>query len=157
MKSRPIHLKQLHATEGKEVLRLVTQENVRDLLVPSENANVYPTIWPKNELRRIKTAGRIVTKAERQAQLERNEYEKKRSADECDRRKSVLKEIDRVNMAKKSDEKIIVGQSDDEDGPAQILDRAFVAKQEEVLVLLVYIIIGLMQNNFLDIFSDGRS
>lgn len=134
-------MKQLNATEGKEVLQLVTQENVRDLLVPSQDANVYPTIWQKNELRRIKTAGRIVTKAERQAQLERNECEKRQLADECNKRKSAIKEIDRANMAMKSDKKIVVGQSDDEDGPTQILDRAFVAKQEEVWDCFVAIFI----------------
>lgn len=114
------------------MLQLVTQENVRDLLVPDNSANVYPSIWQTNELRRIKTAGRIVTKAERQARLEWNESEKRRLADECERRKQALKELDRAKAAKKMEKKIMIGQSDDEEGSAKILDRAFVAKQEEV-------------------------
>lgn len=125
-------MKQQHATDGKEILQLVTQDNVRDLLVPQHSANVYPSIWQTNEMRRIKTAGRIVTKAERQARLEWNESEKRRLADECERRKQALKKIDKAKATEKVEKKLMVGQSDDEDGAAKILDRAFVAKQEEV-------------------------
>lgn len=129
LQNRPIHLKTEKATDGKEMVNIITQDNVRDLLVPSHNINVYPTIWQSNEMNRIKTAGRIVTRAERQQRLEQNESEKKRLEEESEKRKKILKEIDLAKVVKK---KTSFEKSDREDIDNLILDRAFIAKQEQV-------------------------
>lgn len=131
LKNRPIHLKLDSATELKETIQVVSDNNVRNLLVPSDTFNVYPTIWPSNELSRIKQAGHIVTKAEWRQHLDQLEADKRRLEQECAQRKQTLKEMDKKRLAglveKKADD------DDDDDGSVRVLDRAFVAKQEEVI------------------------
>lgn len=130
LKNRPIHLKLDSATELKETVKVVTQNNVRNLLVPSDTFNVYPTIWPANEMDRIKNAGYIVTKEEYRQRLNQLEADKHRLEEECEQRKRQLKEFDKKREAGQAEKKL-----DDKDGgdsSTRVLDRAFVAKQEEV-------------------------
>lgn len=51
LNSHPIHLR--HTTDGKEFVRILTQEHIRDLLVPSIS-HLYPAIWHINEMDRLK-------------------------------------------------------------------------------------------------------
>lgn len=130
LKNRPIHLKLESATELKETMRVVSRSNVRNLLVPSDTFNVYPTIWPVNELDRIQKAGHIVSKEEqrqRQAELEAEKY---RLEEECEQRKRQLRELDKKRVNGLADKKGI--ELEDDDSTVRVLDRAFVAKQEEV-------------------------
>lgn len=135
LKSRPIHLKLEKATDGKEFVKVVTQDNVRELLVPAHDINVYPTIWQNAELNRIKTAGIIVTKEQRQLRLENSEAEKRRLERECEQRKQALKDIDRARV-QKTEKNELNDSGDGEDTAGRILDRAFVAKQEQVFIIL---------------------
>lgn len=128
LRNRPIHLKQERATDGKEVLNIVTQDNIRELLVPSHNVNVYPTIWQSNELGRINAAGKIVTKEDRLQRINELEAEKRRQELLCEQRKHLLKDIDKKRAASAKN----VGGNGEEDINVQILSRAFVAKQEQV-------------------------
>lgn len=128
LQNRPIHLQQERATDGKEVLNIVMQDNIRELLVPSHNVNVYPTIWQNDELRRINAAGKIVTKEDRLQRINDLEAEKRLQELQSEHRKHLLKNIDknRAASAKHS------GGIGEEDINVQILSRAFVAKQEQV-------------------------
>lgn len=131
LKNRPIHLKLDSATELKESIKVVTQTNIRNLLVPSDTFNVYPTIWPEHELDRIEQAGYIVTKEERRERLNKLEADKCRLEEECEERKRQLKKIDNKRgggQEKKLEEK------DGDDSSSKVLNRAFVAKQEEVII-----------------------
>lgn len=129
LRNRPIHLKQERATDGKEVLNIVTQDNIRELLVPSHNINVYPTIWQNEELGRINAAGKIVTKEDRLQRINDLEAEKRRQELQCEQRKHLLKNIDKNRAASAKN----AGGVGEEDINVQILSRAFVAKQEQVI------------------------
>lgn len=107
------------------------EETVRDLLVPmpSQNNKVYPRIWQSDDLRRVKTASRVVTKEEKQLQIERMEAEKQRLEWECERRKKLFRNID---LEREKTKKKITHSDDDECSPVKVLDRALLAKQEQV-------------------------
>lgn len=99
---------------------------VRDVLVPSQNWKICRSIWNTNELRRIKTASRVMTKeaAERHAEIigaNRNRLES-----ESEQRKRFLQGIDETREQKwsKNPEKDI--------NTEKILDRVFLTKQENV-------------------------
>lgn len=134
LRNRPIHLKLYRATEGKEMVNVVTQDNVRELLVPSDTINVYPSIWPTNELKRIKSAGRIVTKTERQRMCDELEAEKQRLEKESENRKMFLKGIDQKRERTRSDGVAEKGANDDDDDDVtdeKILSQSYLAKQEQ--------------------------
>ena len=98
--SRPIHLKLESALESKDVVKLVTKDNVRDLLIPSENVNVYPAIWEKKKIDRLVTAGKVITLEDRIKMIEVSEAEKKQQMEECEERKRKMKEIDKIKAEK---------------------------------------------------------
>lgn len=107
------------------------QNDGNRLVVASHNAKVFPRIWRHEVLDRVKTASRVVTKEERQRQAEQMEEEHRRLEQECEQRKQLLKDIDKKRQsARKKQPK----QSDDEEEEcvAKVLDRAYLAKQEEV-------------------------
>ena len=53
LSSRPIHLARESAYEGKNVIQLVSKDNVRELLIPQRETSVYPAFWSKGEYERI--------------------------------------------------------------------------------------------------------
>lgn len=138
LRSRPIHLKLQKATDGKDMVKIISRENIRDLLIPGNDINVYPAIWQQQELHRIRDAGKIISNAERQREIEYNEMVKKRLENECEKRKEFLKIIDEKNEKKKlllnsnGGDEDVGGAGDDDDNVSKTIDRAFLAKQEEV-------------------------
>lgn len=106
----------------------------RDIFVPCHNLKVYPAVLKRNDLRRVKTASRIVTKEERQRNYEKFEADQRQLEVECENRKRFLKEIDKIRNEKFgtnhdpfADEKAEM--------EAKLLDRAFLAKHEQVDLL----------------------
>lgn len=117
------------AKEKNETLQSNREESVRDLIVPSYNPKIYPRIWCREDLARIKSASRVVTKEERQRKFEQFEEDRERLEMESEQRKKLLQDIDKRRQL--SAKKVIT--SDDEENSAtKVLDRAFVAKQEQV-------------------------
>lgn len=145
LRNRPIHLKLNSATELKDTCTIITPENVRELLVPSDEINVYPTIWSSNEMDRIRGAGTIVTKEQRHQQQLDMVAERERLQLECDERKRHLRSLDTKRLAK--DGKRVAGGDEGDGGghekedsdavegdaksPQAVLDWAFVARQEQ--------------------------
>lgn len=125
---RSIHLKQNKLTDPNEILKIISQENVRDLLVPLPK-NAHPSIFPSKEIKRMKTAGNEFSKKERQARLQEFESNKKRLEVECERRKMLMKEIDKMNEEKR---KSVGDVPESESVRGKILDRAFLAQHEQV-------------------------
>lgn len=125
LNAQPIHLKKQSAIEGKELVRIKYQESVRDLLVPA-TANVYPAIWPVEEIKRIEAKSHLVSLDEKKVELKRKYDERKQLEDECERRKAQLKEIDKLKIDQHSE--------DNSDSAAQnkkILNRAMISQLEE--------------------------
>lgn len=109
-------------------MKIATQENVRDLLVPVPKT-AHPSIFPAKEIKRMKTAGNEFSKKLRLAKVQEYEINKKRLEEECERRKMLMKEIDRVKAERgKSASEI----PESESLRVKILDRAFLAQHEQV-------------------------
>lgn len=117
------------AKEKNEAPQSNREESVRDLIVPSYNPKVYPRIWRREELARVKSASRVITKEEQQRQTEQTEQDRDRLEMESEQRKKMLQDIDKRRQL--SAKKLITS-DDEENGTTKVLDRAFVAKQEQV-------------------------
>lgn len=125
LNAQPIHLKKQSAVDGKPFVRIKCQSNVRDLLLPS-TANVYPTILPAQEIRRLAAKSQSVTIDQKKVELQRKYDEWKYLEEECEKRKAHLKEIDKMKLVENWD--------DDFDSVAEkqkILDRSMIAKIED--------------------------
>lgn len=109
-------------------MKIVSQENVRDLLVPVPK-NAHPSIFPAKEIKRMKTAGNEFSRKERLAKAQAYEINKKRLEEECERRKLLMKEIDRVKEEKRKSKSEV---PESENIRGKILDRAFMAQHEQV-------------------------
>lgn len=109
------------------------ERSAHDIRVPSQNWKIYRSVWKNNELRRIKTASRIISKEERGRQAEKFEADRKRLEWESEQRKRFLQEIDKSRQAKLTKKPNILDTHDDTE---KILDRVFLAKQEEVSTYL---------------------
>lgn len=132
---RSLHLKRSKSTEANEVLTIISQENVRDLVIPISD-KAHPSIFPAKVIKRMKTAGNEFSVKERLAKVQQYEENKKRLEEECERRKLLMKEIDRIKAEKgKSTSEI----TDSENVRGKILDRAFVAQHEQVCNYKFYI------------------
>lgn len=106
------------------------EESVRDLIIPIHNPKIYPVIWRKDDLRRVKTASVVVSKEQRQQQIEKFEADRKRLELESEKRKQFLKDIDKIREEKRV--KRVKEINDSGEDPKQILEKAFLARQEEV-------------------------
>lgn len=125
---RPIHSKREKSTDRKEILKIISLENVRDLLVPVPE-KAHPSIFPAKEIERMKTAGNEFSRKERLAKAQEYEMNKKRLEEDSERRKMLMKEMDRLRAEKRKS----VGEiPESENIRAKILDRAFVAQHEQV-------------------------
>lgn len=96
LNARSIHLKQEHLTDRKKFVRIFTQHYVRDLLIP-DAANDYPAIWHVNDIERIKMRSLRLTKDEKQANIQQKIVWDEQLKEECERRKILISEWDRVN------------------------------------------------------------
>lgn len=105
---------------------MVGAENVRDLIIPAGEINVYPAIWEKGELNRLKNRAKIVTAEDRAEQLALREAERERLIAESAERKRKFKELEK-NKANEKKGNESLRNSDD----GVILDKAFLAKQEQ--------------------------
>lgn len=121
-------MKLKNATEGKEILKVIAPDNIRDLLVPAPEINVYPAIWERCEFDRLQAQARVVTMGDRQTEIERNNAEQKRMMEESEKRKQNLKEIDKINLEKNKAKMTTVSIDNNDE---KILDRAVLAKQEQ--------------------------
>lgn len=106
------------------------QECIKDILVPTYNPRVYPRIWRREEIDRIKSASRVVTKQERQQQIEQNELNRERLERESEQRKKMLQAIDKQRQAIAPATPKLPHSDDEEEDPVQVLDRAYLAQQE---------------------------
>lgn len=109
-------------------------ESVRDILVPCYNPGNCTTLWKKSDLRRVKTASRIVSKEERQRQIEKIEAERKQQEWESQSRKQFLQEIDKARDERMGKNQDPFAEEKAEKN-AEILNRVLLAKFEQVFVV----------------------
>ncbi|XP_053669728.1 cilia- and flagella-associated protein 45 [Anopheles nili] len=136
---RPIHLHRDDPYEGKNVARIMNKDNIRQLLIPSKDLSVYPAFWSKADYDRMQDKAKLKTLEDRLAHFKANEIEKKTMLDESDKRKKRLQNIDRERQQKGVKLSSLALDADgkcehDQYGarsPRKIIDRAFLAKQEQ--------------------------
>ncbi|XP_055295719.1 uncharacterized protein LOC129565177 [Sitodiplosis mosellana] len=103
----------------------------RSVLAPSNNLKVRPkTAWRKSDLERVQAANQILTKEEKQRQLEKNEAEIRRLELESQNRKRSLQELDMIRDEKlgKHHDPFAEEKAEQE---SKLLDRAILAKHEQ--------------------------
>lgn len=108
-----------------------TNEYVSEyILVPGSTAKVRPKIWSNEEFQRIKSMSKVVTNEEKIRQLEEKERHRQLMTEDCEKRKQLLRQIDELNeQNRKKPTKNLPSFETAEQ--KKILDRAFMAKQEE--------------------------
>lgn len=106
--------------------------NVHDVLVPNQNWKIYRSAWNTNELRRIKTASRVVTKEENLRHAVKFEADRKRLEWESEQRKVFLREIDRARESQ------LTKKLDEQNDTDKALDRVFLAKYEDVGIIFPF-------------------
>lgn len=88
---------------------------------------IYPLLWPKTEYSRLQTKARFKTLDDKLNEFRVNELEKKNLLEASEKRKKQLQEIDRGRQSSSG----IVVEHDKDLTSRKIIDRAFVAKQEQ--------------------------
>lgn len=104
----------------------------RSVLTHNNNSKIRPkTAWKKSDLERVQAADRLITKEERQRQLEKNEAEIRRLELESQNRKRSLQELDMIRDEKlgKHHDPFAEEKAEQE---SKLLDRATIAKHEQV-------------------------
>ncbi|KAL1373793.1 hypothetical protein pipiens_018448 [Culex pipiens pipiens] len=120
--------------EGKHVEHLVTKDGIRSLLVPSKDTSVYPIIWPKTAYQRLQNKAKLKTMDDKLIEIKQSEIEKKNMLEESEKRKKRFQELDRERQGKGGTIGNVLEEFGEEDasGAAQkIINRAFIAKQEQ--------------------------
>ncbi|XP_065082511.1 cilia- and flagella-associated protein 45-like [Ochlerotatus camptorhynchus] len=133
LRFRPIHMRYDNPYEGKEIEQLVSKDNIRNLLIPSQNVSVYPVIWHKKEYRKLQNKAKLKTMDDKLNEFKLNEIEKRNMLEESEKRKKRLQEIDRERQAKGTVGNVLDEHKDEDSGTTarKIIDRAFIAKQEQ--------------------------
>lgn len=84
------------------MIQVVTQDQIRDLLIPSSEPNAHPTIWPRTEFDRIERKAWIKSFQDHLEEMNKFQQDKQRAKEESEKRKAMLREIDRAKTAKMS-------------------------------------------------------
>lgn len=119
-----------HHLAGKEFVRIITRDGVRDILVPSSKPNAYTECWPERELTRLQANARVLTVEDKMQDLKLRAASNEKLKEESEQRKQKLREIDFAKSSKMEDHKesLFIDESEN----IKLLDRAFLAKQERV-------------------------
>lgn len=122
--------------EGKEFVKIVTRDGVRNLLVPSKRPNTYNEFWPQRELFRLQSRAKILTVEDKMQKLQKRLEENKLMKEECEMRKQRLREIDMAKVTK-MEEELDSHHIEENENKHKLLDRAFLAKQERVMFIII--------------------
>lgn len=120
--------------DGKEFVKIVTRDGVRSLLVPKKHPNAYDEFWPEKELERLQNKAKILTVEDKLRERKDRLEDHKKMREESEMRKQRLKEIDMAKIGKMDEEKEDPYHIAEVEHNLKLLDRAFLAKQEQVEV-----------------------
>ncbi|XP_055627080.1 cilia- and flagella-associated protein 45 isoform X2 [Toxorhynchites rutilus septentrionalis] len=111
-----------------------SRDGTRSFTYSAKHAPVYPLLWPKTEYSRLQTKAKLKTLDDKLNEFKLNELEKKNLLEASDKRKKHLQEIDRERQSNSG----VLGnvfneivEHDKDLTSRKIIDRAFVAKQEQ--------------------------
>lgn len=127
-----IRPKKSNPLAGKEIVQIISRDGVRNLLVPNKIPNMHPEVWHASELDRLKSNAKVETVENKMKVLETKVVENRILKEQSEQRKLKLREIDNAK---------VVAIDEGKDSPvidtsvnALLLDRAFLAKQEQVRI-----------------------
>lgn len=118
--------------DGKEFVKIVTRDGVRNLLVPKKHVNAYDEFWPEKELERLQNKAKVLTVEDKMRELQDRVEDHKKMREESEMRKQRLKEIDMAKICKMDEQKEDPYHIAEAEHNVKLLDRAFLAKQEQV-------------------------
>lgn len=113
----------------------MTRDGVRNLLIPKKQQNFYDEYWPEKELERLQNKAKVLTVEDKMRNLEGKVVENKKLKQESELRKQRLKEIDMAKNVKMENNEDPFKAAEAEHN-LKLLDRAYLAKQEQVLKIL---------------------
>ncbi|CRK99531.1 CLUMA_CG012850, isoform A [Clunio marinus] len=114
---------------GREIVRIITRDGVRDLLVSNKTPNSQTVFWPEQELSRLQANSKVMTVEDKMQELKLSVQKNEKLKEQSEQRKQKLKEIDTAKVSKMEDQKEPLISDDNEN--IKLLDRAFLAKQEQ--------------------------
>lgn len=117
-------------TNGKEFVKIVTRDGVRNLLVPSTKPNLVARFVSERELHRLQACAKIQTVEDKMSDLKRKQDFDEKLKNESERRKQKLRDIDMEKETRFEDMK--EASTTDESDNLKLLSRAYLAKQERV-------------------------
>ncbi|XP_063237112.1 cilia- and flagella-associated protein 45-like [Bacillus rossius redtenbacheri] len=113
---------------GKEVIRLITQDQIRKLTVRRQEPIVHPIVIDKQDLQELKKQSTVITVKDRLEQLEKEEAEKNRMMRESDARKEELR---RHIKLRETGTKLAEVDLEAKKRAEHLLQRAFELRQEQ--------------------------
>lgn len=116
----------------KNVLQIVTSENVRNLIIPNSTATVYPVFLGKNQLQELQDRATVKTLEQRMAEMAAETAEKRRLEAESEQRRQQFSDLDQ-SKDQKTIEKTEM-QLEKEEKQSVIRDKAFLARLEQVFI-----------------------
>nr|CAD7402955.1 unnamed protein product [Timema poppensis] len=113
---------------GKEKIRLVTQDLIRDLIVPKTEPNLYPAVMEKSDLKRLHNQAKVITTKDRLDMLEQAEALKNQEMKESMARKA---EIKKYEKQREKGVKLTEVEQEAKRQALHLLQRAFEMRQEQ--------------------------
>lgn len=117
---------------GKNVVRIITRDAIRDLLIPNVRGHSHAEFWPEQQITHIKTNARVSSVEDKMEELKIRVECNEKLKEESEKRKHKLREIDTAKVTFSVDSKDASVDEITRDTMVKLLDRAFFAKQEQV-------------------------
>ncbi|KAK5641337.1 hypothetical protein RI129_009884 [Pyrocoelia pectoralis] len=125
-----LHLKHPRASEGKEIVKIVNGNGLRELIVPSQDPLSPPAIWSSSEFDRLKAQARVWTNEDKLQLIEEAQRKKEQLAIASEKRVHQLKKAQLEQLAKPGS-KLFTNETDAANKNLYVLQRAFELRQEQ--------------------------
>ncbi|MEE6491579.1 hypothetical protein FKM82_016269 [Ascaphus truei] len=111
-----------------ETIRIITSDLIRDLVVPSEDPSGMSLIISPHNFHRIKSAARVLTKAEREVAMQALREEKESVIEAVNMRKNFMKQKE---MRRHKNEKLSELEAEAQERAQHLLQRANMLRMEQ--------------------------
>ncbi|KAL8592950.1 hypothetical protein ACOMHN_050777 [Nucella lapillus] len=83
---------------NKETVQIITKDLIRNLIVTTEDPSGQSMLLPRDQFMRILCASRVMTKEEKEAEMEMIKLEKEAALESAQRRKNEMKQLDLARL-----------------------------------------------------------
>merc|ERR1712062_365082 len=116
------------AAKRPETVQVITKDLIRNLIVPTEDPSGMSIILPRGEFHRILQSSRVLTKEEREAQIEAYKRQKEDAIEASQQRKNMMKHLD---MDRRKNEKLNDLEEEAKENAEHLLSKANEMRQEQ--------------------------